>query len=67
MTSLVNDGVADITPGLFNAGIDGLFDTAGLGVVPVLVPGFVVPEPGMGALLLGGMAATWLAKRRRSC
>ena len=35
VTAIVDDGLPDITPGFYNAGIDGLFDNAGLPVVPV--------------------------------
>ena len=65
VTSIVNDGIADISPGLFNIGIDGLFDNAGLPVVPTLNPGFVVPEPNAAALFLCGTAAFWLLQRSR--
>lgn len=65
-TALVNDGLPDITLGLYNFGIDGLFDNAGNAVVPVFADGFVVPEPSTGTLLVCGMATTWLVRRRRS-
>ena len=64
-TALVDDGIADITPGFFNVGIDGLFDSAGFAVVPVFNPGFVVPEPNAAALFLCGTAAFWLLQRSR--
>ena len=66
----IDDGLPDITLGFYNAGVDGLFDSAGAPVFPTFADGFViptvVPEPGTGALLAGGMALTWLLTRRRS-
>jgi hypothetical protein len=64
VTALVDDGVPDITLGFYNLGVDGLFDNAGLPVVPVFADAAVVPEPSAGALLLCGLAVTWLLKRR---
>lgn len=40
--TVANDGVADITPGLFNFGIDGVFDNAGNPVTPTINPGYVI-------------------------
>jgi hypothetical protein len=37
----VTDGTADVTPGIFNAGVDGCFDNAGVAVTPAFVSGRV--------------------------
>ena len=44
-TALVNDSVPDITVGIYNVGIDGLFDNAGNPVAPVTAAGFLTPMP----------------------
>ena len=65
----IGDALADVTLGLYSAGVDGLFDSVGAPVVPTFADGYVgppVPEPGAGMLLAGGMAMTWLLTRRRS-
>lgn len=64
------DGVLDVTPGLFNAGFDGIFDNAGgdLGPTTVFTGGkvdLVVPEPSRAALLVGAMAMMLAVRRRR--
>ena len=64
-TALVDDAIPDITPGFWNVGIDGMFDSAGFAVVPVFNPGFVVPEPNAAALLLCGMGAFWMLRHSR--
>ena len=62
-----NDGLADITPGFFSVGIDGMFNNAGGPVAPAIAPGFLVPEPGViyGAALLLGFAAFHGYRRSR--
>jgi hypothetical protein len=62
----VSDGLADVSLGFFNTGIDGYFDNAGNPVVPTFNPGYlvVVPEPSIMALLFGGTLSLWLARRR---
>lgn len=65
VTALVDDAVPDITLGFYSVGIDGLFDNAGVAVVPVFADGFVVPEPSTAALLLCGTLASWMLRRGR--
>jgi hypothetical protein len=43
--SVTNDGVPDITPGFFNAGVDGFYDNLGNPVTPVFNSGFLTPGP----------------------
>jgi len=70
----VSDGLPDVTPGLFNLGIDGLFNNAGSAEAPVFLSGFVaVPEPMATALFMAAVAfcsVNWLrrsdSKRDRS-
>lgn len=54
----------DLAAGLFNAGIDGIFDSNGGVVEAAFGSASVTPEPGTVALLGAGLAA--LARRRRS-
>jgi len=60
----VDDGLFDVTPGLFNTGIDGVFDNGGMSGEPVFVPGSVVPEPSCLALLAAGVFPGLLRRRR---
>jgi hypothetical protein len=46
----LTDGVADITLGFFNAGVDGFFDNAGNPVDPVFNPGYVESSAGPGSV-----------------
>lgn len=70
---LVNDGVeadgTDLRVGLFNPGVDGLFDNAGNDLGPSSTFGTAsvnpVPEPTTGALLALGVGALGLAQGRR--
>lgn len=61
--AIADDGLVDLTPGLFNAGIDGFFSNAGTPILPVFHPGHVVPEPisltllALGAVLIVGRQA----------
>jgi hypothetical protein len=68
VASVLNDGLADITPGLFNGGVDGIFDNASgdLGPGAVFNPGYVVPEPAGAMLLLMGTGFLCAARRRDS-
>jgi len=55
----------DITPGLFNAGFDGLFDNASAGISSLtLVGGSVVPEPSTYGAIAGGLLLGWASLRR---
>lgn len=62
----VTDALTDISLGFFNGGVDGFFDNAGNPVVPIFDSALLnaVPEPSTVSLLLCGMAATWLVRRR---
>ncbi len=61
-----SDGLADISLGFFNGGVDGLFDNNGNSASLTFNPGFVeVPEPSTWALALGGSATMLLLVRRR--
>jgi hypothetical protein len=64
--STVNDGLPDISLGLFNLGVDGLFNNAGTPVTPTFQPGYLLLVPEPGTLVLGFCGALWLwAVRRR--
>jgi hypothetical protein len=54
----------DLTAGLFNVGIDGMFDSDGLVVEAVFGSASVVPEPGTMLLLGAGLAALVAGARR---
>ena len=64
----VTDGLLDITLGLFNTGVDGIFDNAGgdLGPSAVFTGGQVdfVPEPGSGAFLMAAAAGLFASRWR---
>jgi len=56
----------DITPGLFNAGVDGLFDNGSLAIASITFNGgMVVPEPSIYAIATGGLLLGWAMLRRR--
>jgi hypothetical protein len=64
-----NDGLADVTPGLFAAGWDGLFDKNFNAINNVTWnPGYVIPEPGATkvflavATLLAGLGIRWIKR-----
>jgi hypothetical protein len=62
--NVVTDG-ADLFTGLFNSGVDGIFDNAGNPLSPdFATASVVVPEPGTAALLLLGLAALRPGRRR---
>ena len=62
----IGDGLADVTPGLFNLGIDGLFNNAGGAVTPTLQSGFIaVPEPRTTALFMAAAAFVSVSWFRR--
>ena len=68
-TALVpfTDGVADVTPGFLNTGIDGMFDNAGDAVIPIIEPGYiqaVLPEASHTALLFCGMLFVAVVRHR---
>lgn len=69
-TSPLTDILLDVTPGLFNVGVDGIFDNAGndVGATAVFNGGRVnaIPEPATAALLAGGMAMMLVARRKRT-
>ena len=69
-TAPLTDGLLDVTPGLFNVGVDGIFDNASgdKGPTATFAGGKVnvVPEPASAALLAGGMAMMLGLRRRRS-
>ena len=66
VTAVSDNGIADIAPGLFNVGIDGIFDNLS-GVAPTTFnPGYVIPEPGSATLLMAVVAGLFVARRRRS-
>ena len=65
---VANDGVADVIPGFFAPVVDGLLDNAAVDISgpTVINPGYVVPEPGETAAVLGGVALlAGIAIRRR--
>jgi hypothetical protein len=66
LASIPADGLADITLGFYNIGIDGFFDNSGNPVTPLFNSGYVmpVPEPGSATMLFGGIFALWLLRRR---
>ena len=68
-TAPVTDAFLDVTLGLFNVGIDGIFNNAGgdLGPGAVFVGGLVnvVPEPASAALLAAGVCAGLVFPRRK--
>lgn len=68
-TAPVTNGVLDVTPGLLNAGIDGIFDNASgdLGPGAIFVGGLVnfVPEPSSRSILALSAAGLWAVRRRR--
>jgi hypothetical protein len=55
----------DITAGLFNVGIDGIFDSQGFDVETVFNSAAVTPEPGTLLLLGAGIAALTGTRRNR--
>jgi hypothetical protein len=60
-----SDGLADVSLGFFNVGVDGAFDNAGNPVVPTFNPGFVVvPEPTATMVVMAAVAAFSVAWRR---
>jgi hypothetical protein len=66
---LLDDSVADITPGFSNVGIDGLFDNGSLdkGSATVFAPGFVipvVPESSHLAMVFSGLLFVSFAGRQ---
>jgi hypothetical protein len=65
VVSMVDDGIADITPGFFSL-LDGAFDNAGNPVMPTFNVAHVVPEPSTVALLATGslMGLLWVSRRR---
>jgi hypothetical protein len=63
--TVLNDGLADISLGFYNAGVDGLFDNGGGSVAATFNGGAVVPEPSTWALFLCGMVATVIFVKRR--
>jgi hypothetical protein len=71
----VGDGLTDVTPGLFNFGIDGVFNNAGGAVTPTFQSGLIaVPEPRATALFMAAAAffsVSWFrriaSKRDRPC
>lgn len=65
----VNSSLADISPGFFNVGVDGCYDSAGNPVVPTFETGPMVPEPITMALLLFGWPfslSLWRERRQRA-
>lgn len=60
--NVVDDGLPDVIPGLFNTGIDGFFDNAGRPINAVFEPGYIVPEPSSLVLLtIGVLGLLWRA------
>src|SRR6185295_4358174 len=45
----IDDALADVTLGFYNAGVDGLFDNAGSPVAPAFLDGYVIPGPSITA------------------
>jgi hypothetical protein len=68
-TAPLTDGLFDITPGLFNTGIDGIFDNFSNDLQPVATftggKVDVVPEPASAVLLITCGAGALLSRRRR--
>jgi len=63
-----DDGLADITPALWNAGVDGFYDNSGGDVSSSFrfSPGYVIPEPGAFGLVAGLICASVAWMRRRT-
>ncbi len=65
VVGVADDGLADVTPGFFVAGVDGMFDNNGAALAPVINPGYVIPEPTTvsGVVLLLGFAGFRVCRR----
>lgn len=67
VSSVADDGLADVVPALWNVGVDGLYDNSGSDASGSFSfsPGYVVPEPREFALVAGliCVAAAWVRRR----